>query len=330
MSCPACGEALASGQERCPACGSALTAPTEGALAPDLLRHEPPRDRLAEVPAFRKREPSWKDEVRERVRHRKRYRSDGAELPLFPDKPQTVEEPRALAAPAPSAAPVEEAGAADPLPPEPAAEAADDEASAEVVDLPLRPQEARFEPDEPIRDASGEPPSGPRLVELDQRSVDEPAAAWTADDFETPDPAEPARAIERPAYLGERVQAALLDGVTIGLVAAVVVYFASRAARVPPLGLLPAWPYVAGFLALFALVYAAFFTGLTGQTLGKMAFRLRVVDRAGAPPGHVRAALRAALGALGSLALVGIAPVFFDPARRALHDRLLKTRVIRI
>jgi hypothetical protein len=57
---------------------------------------------------------------------------------------------------------------------------------------------------------------------------------------------------------------------------------------------------------------------------------LRGVDRLGAPPGHPRAARRATLGALGSLALFGIAPAFLDPARRALHDRALRTRVIRI
>jgi len=341
VSCPACGTALAGSQERCPACGSTLGVPTEGALAPDLMRHEAPRDRLVDVPAFRKREPSWKDEVSERMRRRKRSRSEGGDLPLFADQPEAVDAP-----PPPPVAELE------PAPPVVAVSAAEtlDETMAnhllaqsraeepqppmEVVDLPLHPQQA-VEFDEPTFEAPAEAPpeapSGPRLVEWDEPAPAEPASpAWAAEDFETPDaPASP-KPVERPAYLGERVQAALLDSATIGLVAAVVVYFASRAARVEPLGLLPAWPYVAGFLAFFSLVYASFFTGLTGQTLGKMAFRLRVVDRAGAPPGHARAGLRAALGAVGALALVGIAPVFFDPARRALHDRLLRTRVIRI
>jgi uncharacterized RDD family membrane protein YckC len=299
--------------------------PTEGALAPDLMRHEAPRDRLVDVPAFRKREPSWKDEVRERVRHRKRYRSEGGDLPLFADRPETAEE----ASQAPVAefepeVPADEA-ISEPL----FAKHSEESPSVEMDDLPLRPQQ-QMESEEPVFEAPPEAPSGPRLVEWDEPPRAEPLAPWTADDFATPDAPESPQPVERPAYLGERVQAALVDSATIGLVAAVVVYFASRAARVEPLGLLPTWPYVAGFLAFFSLVYASFFTGLTGQTLGKMAFRLRVVDRAGAPPGHARAGLRAALGALGSLALVGVAPVFFDPARRALHDRLLRTRVIRI
>jgi uncharacterized RDD family membrane protein YckC len=56
---------------------------------------------------------------------------------------------------------------------------------------------------------------------------------------------------------------------------------------------------------------------------------LRVVDPGGRPPGYVRAVLRAAAGALGTLlGGLGLVPMAFDPARRALHDRLLKTRVV--
>jgi uncharacterized RDD family membrane protein YckC len=37
------------------------------------------------------------------------------------------------------------------------------------------------------------------------------------------------------------------------------------------------------------------------------------------------------LGCAGLAALMlGALPMFFDPARRALHDRLLRTRVVRI
>lgn len=330
VSCPACGEALTGGQDRCSACGTALAAPTEGALAPDLMRPEPARDRLAPAPAFRKREPTWKDEVRARVRHRTTHRSDGADLPLFPEAAEAEELPAVPSPEPPSAAPGPEAVADFRLAYPTAEPAAVEESTAEVVDLPLHSQEAVNEADmqmhEPIPE---EVPSGPRLIEFDDRPVDTPAA-WVADDLGVAEATFEPKVVERPAYLLERVQAAAVDGLTMGVVAVVVVYFASRAARVPLGGLVVAWPYVAGFLAFFALVYAAFFTGLTGQTLGKMALRLRVVDRAGAPPGHVRAALRAALGTLGSLALVGIAPVFLDPARRALHDRLLRTRVIRV
>jgi len=109
----------------------------------------------------------------------------------------------------------------------------------------------------------------------------------------------------------------------------IVLYFASRVARVPLLGLRPAWPYVVAYLAAFGLNYAAYFTGTTGQTLGKMLVGLRVVDSSGQPPGYTRAFLRALLGTLGLLlCFAGLVPAFLDPARRAFHDRLLKTRVV--
>ncbi len=310
MNCPACSQALAGGQDRCPACGTLLQVAIEGALAPDLMRREPAGER-APLPALKKREPSWKDEVRERMRHRKRQRSEGGELPLFPDSDLDETEQQARTSPEPEEPPV----VAEPEPPAiEAADASPADAAADADDFPMRPRESATL--SPAPDPAPEPPPAPRLVELGE---EQPAGETEREE-----------SVERPAYLGERARAAAVDGLLIAGVSAVVVYFAARAARVSLPGLLPTWPYLAGFIAFFGLVYAAFFTGLTGQTLGKMLFRLRVVDRKGAPPGHARAALRATLGTLGSLALFGIAPAFLDPARRALHDRALRTRGIRL
>ena len=116
----------------------------------------------------------------------------------------------------------------------------------------------------------------------------------------------------------------------LGILAFVVVYFSGRAARVHVSGLLPVWRYLAGYVAFLGVLYAAYFTGGTGQTIGKMAAGLRVVDASGAPPGYFRAIVRAILGALGVALLGGgLVPLLVDPARRALHDRALKTRVIK-
>lgn len=89
-----------------------------------------------------------------------------------------------------------------------------------------------------------------------------------------------------------------------------------------------------------------------GQTLALKSWRLRVVDRDGAPPRPGRAILRyllawslfapgmlfVALASAGPLAnalalggglLAMLALARLDPQRRLLHDRLLGTRVIR-
>src|SRR5678815_2860947 len=83
MSCPACGGQVAGGHERCPGCGAHVAPLTEGALAPDPAARPRPEP-LREIPGLKKRERTWKDEVRERVRDRKRKRGDG-DLPLFRD-----------------------------------------------------------------------------------------------------------------------------------------------------------------------------------------------------------------------------------------------------
>ena len=335
MSCPACGESFSSGQDRCPSCGALLGGPSEGSLAPlpslttpSARTIEPP---VRELPGTRKKERTWKDEVRDRMRHR-RQRRDGGSLPLFeqPDR-----EPEAAA---PEAAPAE-AEASEAAAPAPRhAEPADiDQAvtarlpESELEDLPLNSPEPVEEAPaiDPLRSrgrrpAYDPPPPAP--------AVEEEAAEPAADEewVELPPRAAEARPPERPALPRERLEAAAVD---LGLLVSlwlVVVYFASRAAHVPLLSLRPAWPWLLGYLAFLGLVYSSYFTGTTGQTLGKMVTGLRVLDASARPPGYLRSFLRAALGALGILAAgLGQLPMLFDPARRGLHDRLLRTRVVK-
>ena len=161
-------------------------------------------------------------------------------------------------------------------------------------------------------------------------SEDEPASTDDEWPLELQPEVPESRPVERPALLAERLRAAAVDVALLSGLWSVVVYFASRAARVSLMGLFPAWPWLTGYLAFLGLVYAAYFTGTTGQTLGKIVFALRVVDTAGQPPGYSRALARAALGTLSVLAAgLGLVPMAFDPARRALHDRAFRTRVIR-
>ena len=93
--------------------------------------------------------------------------------------------------------------------------------------------------------------------------------------------------------------------------------------------LLPVAPMVA-FLGLLKLSYFGAFTAACGQTIGKMAMRIKVVgDDATLDPG--RAARRTLVSAVSLLAVgTGFIPALIDPDRRALHDRIAGTRVVTI
>lgn len=307
MTCPSCGAPAPAPGTRCMACGALPPPPTDGALAPDPARSGP----LREIPGLRKRERTWKDEVRDRVRDRRRFRGGPGELPLF----KGIDEDEPLDAAGELAAPPEPEG-----PVEPGIRALDDD------DLPLRPRDE-------VRPAIAfEAPRPPAAREAARPVADEPA--WS-DRMEidalgpTPGVAAP-RPVERPAVALERLYAGAVDVAVLAPIWAGVVYFASRTARVAIPALQPAWPWLAAYLVFLGLVYAGYFTGTTGQTLGKMAAGLRVVDAGGQPPGYLRAFTRAVMGCCGVLAAgAGLLPMLFDPARRAFHDRVFRTRVIK-
>jgi uncharacterized RDD family membrane protein YckC len=313
MNCPSCGARVPGGRPSCPTCGALLAPPTEGALAPEAAPPPPSKtEPLRQIPALQKREKAtWKDEVRERVRHRRRRRAgeEGDELPLFEEPPS----PRA--------------DAPQPLPQLPA-EAREwalggDAASRSDEDLPLRPAEE--DPGAALDDTIESPASSGQVLRGAFDQEESEGDEWSLGGGPAAEP----RPVERPAYPGERAQAAAIDAAFLGALSSLVVYFASRRAGVPLAALKPVWPYLAAYLAFLGLFYASYFTGATGQTLGKLVKGLRVADRSGAPPSYSRAAFRAALGALGiALALLGLVPMLFDPARRALHDRVFKTRVV--
>ena len=320
MNCPACSEALTRGQDRCPRCGTVVYLPVEGALAPNPQLTPPARakgEALREIPGMKKKERTWKDEVRDRVRDRRQRRSGSADLPLFREED------------GPEAALVDEAEPADAS--EPALEVEGPDLA--VDDLPLRPVEAPVAPPRPqpppvITSSAPRRPQPPPVMVSASPDVDEEAEEeWP---LEPAAPVEAPRPVERPATVAERLGAGALDVTLLALLFGAVVYFASRAAQVAVPRLLPSWPFLAGYLAFLGLIYAAYFTGTTGQTLGKILSGLRVVDGGGHPPGFLKALVRAALGTLGvALAGLGAVPMFLDPARRGLHDRILKTRVVK-
>jgi uncharacterized RDD family membrane protein YckC len=309
--------------------------------------------RLREIPGLPKRERTWKDEVRERVAERKKRHARLRPTSSAPPEDEHRQDLASRASVRPQAdkplaalveAPQAELGgltSAEFEEPSGGDETAELEYSlgdftpgAEPV--PAIDLSAPTTPSAPTRQSSSSrsagfglhdspPASAPRTDDL----LDDPEDSQDAWEMDLSPPPREFRDVERPAFIGERLAAFSLDGVVLMGLASVVLYFASRAAQAPLSGLTGTWPWLAAYLAFLGIVYAAFFTGVTGQTPGKMWVGVRVVDRSGLAPGAWNAGLRAALGSLGILfACVGLIQMFLDPARRALHDRVFGTRVI--
>jgi hypothetical protein len=98
---------------------------------------------------------------------------------------------------------------------------------------------------------------------------------------------------------GARLAAAAMDHLLLAGIDVVVVYFTLRMTGLTPayLSILPVAPLVA-FLLLVKLSYFCAFTAVGGQTIGKMAARIRVVMLDGSevdPPGAIRRTLAGAL-----------------------------------
>jgi uncharacterized RDD family membrane protein YckC len=327
MSCPACGAPRIAGQDRCGGCGALVRPPVEGSLAPNpAMAREAPGQRRRGQP-----EKTWKDEVRDRVRNRKQEKSRDEreqELPLFRDD---VPEPTPPEPPEPAVEAV--------LPPERVMTLGESTEDPGNADPYARTEKMEVVPDDdlPLNLADPAPrpesPSG-RLEDGRQQVVPEAPGAEGREEWSLDDPAaRPEPPVERPALPGERARAAAIDLLFLCVLWGVVVYFAYFAGRAPRAAttqLLHTWPWLMGYMAFLGLTYAAYFTGTTGQTLGKILGGLRVVDTTGRPPGYTRSFVRAGLGGLCVLvAGLGLVPVLMDPARRALHDKLLGTRVVR-
>ena len=138
------------------------------------------------------------------------------------------------------------------------------------------------------------------------------------------------------APAGARLAGGLIDLALVGGIDFVVVYFTLKIcdltfAQVLTLPMAP----LLSFLALLNGGYLSTFVAAGGQTIGKMAAGIRVIP---ADPGAPRservsfgqAVVRAAGYLVSALPVgIGFLPAFFGHERRALHDRLADTRVVK-
>jgi uncharacterized RDD family membrane protein YckC len=129
-----------------------------------------------------------------------------------------------------------------------------------------------------------------------------------------------------------RALAALVDVAIIAAIDVLVISFTLRLCglETAELNVLPPVPIVAFFLLVNG-GYLAAFTAAGGQTIGKMAFGLKVVGHADLPVSAGLSIVRT-IGCLLSIVSFGLGfvPALFGNGGRALEDRLADTRVVRM
>jgi uncharacterized RDD family membrane protein YckC len=133
---------------------------------------------------------------------------------------------------------------------------------------------------------------------------------------------------------GRRVAALVYDAFLLAALLMVftagALFFTHGAAIVPAAA--GAWVYVyrAGLVLVIAGYYVLNWLR-SGQTLGMRAWRIRAVTASGAALSVQPALLRVCFGLLAwAPAALGVLWLYLDPDHLALHDRLSKTRIIRL
>lgn len=215
---------------------------------------------------------------------------------------------------------------------------AGDEPLIKLPATPRPPLAVRRTPDRP-RSRAVPRPSRPiaSAPALELFTEEAPAApiVESAADVRARTAARLAPSLPQPAHAevsgaGPRLAAAAVDHVLLSAIDLTVVYFTLRMTglTMADWAALPPVPLVA-FLLLVKLSYFSAFTAVGGQTIGKMAARIQVVTTDDESVDGARAARRALAGAVSAALLgLGYLPALIGSERRALHDRVTRTRVI--
>jgi uncharacterized RDD family membrane protein YckC len=193
---------------------------------------------------------------------------------------------------------------------------------------PRRPVAVRRPTPDPTR-LRPRPPDPPRRPvpppELPLPRQTPPRAPSTT----TAHPGSPAVVEDAPP--GPRLAAAAIDLVLLAAIDALTLYFTLRLCGLTASDwrVLP-WLPMAVFFLIVDGGYLVAFTAAGGQTIGKMALGLRVVSAGEERVGIGAASLRAIGCILSTLCLgAGLLPALVGDDRRAVHDRIADTRVVR-
>lgn len=145
------------------------------------------------------------------------------------------------------------------------------------------------------------------------------------------EPEPPVEAAPKAAPAVARVVSALLDVVLLGAIDVAVVYLTTQMAgvAVAEVATLPLVP-LSAFVFGLNVAYVTVFTANGGQTLGKMAMGLRVEATAGRLT-FGTAIVRVVAAIAGGLVMgAGFIPALWREDRRAVHDQIAHTRVVKV
>ena len=154
-----------------------------------------------------------------------------------------------------------------------------------------------------------------------------PGARGRADEWIVPPPEDG----PRPAALGSRFVAAVVDLAILAVIDLVVIYFTMQICGLDlsDIAILPRGPLVAFLLVQNGGYLVAFTAG--GQTLGKMATGIRVVSaRSNVPLDVGHALVRTVVWVILVVPVgLGLLTAFLNADRRGLHDHFAGTKVVR-
>ena len=195
---------------------------------------------------------------------------------------------------------------------------------AATAAAPVAPAEAPPLPPSLFADPQPPPARTPLAV---RRTADRPRSRATPHVVRRPRPA----LLESPVVVAADADVPVVDVALLAGIDAAVVYLTAQIASVPmsQVMTLPLVP-LAAFIVGLNVAYLAVFTANGGQTLGKMATGLRVEATDGALT-FGGAIVRVAAALAGGLVVgAGFVPALFRADRRAVHDQIAHTRVVKV
>jgi uncharacterized RDD family membrane protein YckC len=210
----------------------------------------------------------------------------------------------------------------------------DDEPLIKLPSAPRAPLAVRRTPDTPRLRAVSRPASRPSpapVLQFSEEVVERSAPPPYDKNTQPIERHRPGVIAAQSSRSGARVVAVLIDHLILFGIDAAVVYFTLRMAglSMAEWRVLPVAP-MATFLGLLKVAYFYAFTAVGGQTIGKMAVGTCVVADNGAPIDAAGAMRRTSAGVVSFLLFgLGFVPALFGD-HRALHDRLARTRVVRV